>query len=77
MTAILHHCSRILQLIDRIRVLEARNLPAMDSNGKSDPYCIVRVGQEEGQTETRYKTLNPTWDEVQSRLCKGVQLHCY
>ena len=44
----------------------ARNLKAADSNGKSDPYVLVRVpGTRTApwRSKTCYKTLDPTWDQ--------------
>ena len=31
----------------------AKNVPAMDRNGKSDPYCVLRLVDEHGQSYTR------------------------
>jgi len=48
----------------RVDVLDAQNLPAADSNGKSDPYCKFELnGQEIFKTKTQKKTLNPAWNE--------------
>lgn len=48
----------------RVDVLDAENLPAADSNGKSDPYCKFELnGQEVFKTKTIKKTLSPTWNE--------------
>jgi hypothetical protein len=48
-------------------VVEAKELLAMDMNlmaaGTSDPYTIVRVGNDKGETPTIYKTLNPQWGD--------------
>ena len=42
---------------------EGRNLPAMDSNGLSDPYCRVLVaGKKECKTPRIKKTLDPKWE---------------
>lgn len=35
----------------------------MDFGGKSDPYCIVTVGDEEDKTSIKYNTVNPKWGE--------------
>lgn len=48
-----------------IKVLGCENLPAADSNGKSDPYVVVKdvkglIG-EGGKTKVVKKTLNPDW----------------
>lgn len=48
-------------------VVEAKNLLAMDYNGKSDPYIVFSLTQD--QHKQKYKTkvisesLNPVWDE--------------
>ena len=34
----------------------------MDIGGKSDPYCIITVGDEEEKTAVKYNTLDPKWD---------------
>eukprot|EP00794_Sanderia_malayensis_P017602 gene17602-19355_t len=49
-----------------LKLHRARNLVAMDLNGKSDPFIIVRVGQaktEKYKTKICYRTLNPVWNE--------------
>lgn len=49
----------------RVDVLDAQELPAADSNGKSDPYVKFELnGQEIYKTKTQKKTLNPSWNEV-------------
>lgn len=60
----------------RLRIIEAKDLIAADSNGiyssfaiefistgLSDPYCWVEHGNEKLKTQTKKKTLNPRWDE--------------
>eukprot|EP01114_Cavostelium_apophysatum_P006544 TRINITY_DN1790_c0_g1_i1.p1 TRINITY_DN1790_c0_g1~~TRINITY_DN1790_c0_g1_i1.p1 ORF type:complete len:300 (+),score=33.20 TRINITY_DN1790_c0_g1_i1:266-1165(+) len=48
-----------------IRVIEARGLRAADTNGKSDPYAIVKIRgtQKTFRTKIVYKTLSPMWNE--------------
>nr|XP_060612994.1 ras GTPase-activating protein 4-like [Anolis sagrei ordinatus] len=47
-----------------IRVVEAKNLPAKDITGSSDPYCIVKIDNEAIiRTATVWKTLFPFWGE--------------
>uniref|UniRef100_A0A7M6DMV6 C2 domain-containing protein n=2 Tax=Clytia hemisphaerica TaxID=252671 RepID=A0A7M6DMV6_9CNID len=49
-----------------VSILRARNLMALDLNGRSDPFVIVRVGtskQEKYKTKVVYRTLNPVWNE--------------
>lgn len=46
-----------------VRVIEARNLPATDLNGFSDPYVRLQLGRQRFRTKVVKKTLNPTWGE--------------
>jgi Ca2+-dependent lipid-binding protein len=46
-----------------VTVLEAKNLPAMDHNGLSDPYCKFKLGSQKYKTKVIHKTLNPDWKE--------------
>ncbi|EKX55438.1 hypothetical protein GUITHDRAFT_40140, partial [Guillardia theta CCMP2712] len=48
----------------RIRVSEARNLPALDWGGTSDPYVIARFEGQTKKTSTIFKTLHPRWNEI-------------
>jgi hypothetical protein len=48
-----------------LTIVEAVNLPAMDSNGFSDPYCKIKIGDKrEYKTKIINKTLNPKWNEA-------------
>ncbi|CAN6479695.1 unnamed protein product [Victoria cruziana] len=46
-----------------VRVIEARDLPAKDLNGFSDPYAKVQIGRHRNRTKVVKKNLNPSWDE--------------
>lgn len=46
-----------------VRVIEARNLPAMDLNGLSDPYVRLQLGKQKARTKVVKKSLDPLWDE--------------
>eukprot|EP00164_Ancoracysta_twista_P009209 GFYU01013555.1.p1 GENE.GFYU01013555.1~~GFYU01013555.1.p1 ORF type:complete len:530 (+),score=138.25 GFYU01013555.1:166-1755(+) len=46
-----------------IHVVSAKGLPAADANGKSDPYCVLELGEETQKTKIIFKNLNPVWDE--------------
>ncbi|CBI25738.3 unnamed protein product, partial [Vitis vinifera] len=46
-----------------VRVIEARNLPAMDLNGLSDPYVRLQLGRNRFRTKVVKKSLNPSWGE--------------
>jgi hypothetical protein len=67
----------------RVDVLDAANLPAADSNGKSDPYCKFELnGQEVFKTKTQKKTLHPMWNEffevpISSRTAAKFNLKVY
>ena len=64
-------------------LLSAKDLPAADSNGKSDPYCVVTMnGKFLHKTKVHKKTLNPVFDEglqieVTSRLRSRIYIEIY
>lgn len=51
------------------KVLWAKNLPDMDDDGKSDPYCVMKAIRQSGnlvtlaRTQVVYESLAPVWDE--------------
>ncbi|XP_037309460.2 multiple C2 and transmembrane domain-containing protein 2-like isoform X1 [Pungitius pungitius] len=45
----------------QIKVIKAADLLAADLNGKSDPFCVLQLGNDRLQTHTVYKSLNPEW----------------
>ena len=45
-------------------MIKAEDLMAADFSGKSDPFCVLELVNNRLQTNTVYKTLNPTWDKV-------------
>ncbi|XP_055341682.1 uncharacterized protein LOC129590464 [Paramacrobiotus metropolitanus] len=51
-----------------ISIIEASNLPGLDANGLSDPYCQVFLKPDAAGSELRTrimpKTVNPIWKEV-------------
>ncbi|XP_021963043.1 protein unc-13 homolog 4B [Folsomia candida] len=49
-----------------LEVVEARNLPGMDLNGLSDPFCTLFVTSKESSKRTKVveKSLNPQWNET-------------
>ena len=53
-----------------VLVVGAADLKASDSNGKSDPFCVIRFANQEQATHHIPKTLNPKWNtEVRTCLC--------
>ncbi|KZV30965.1 hypothetical protein F511_31142 [Dorcoceras hygrometricum] len=46
-----------------VRVIEARNIPAMDPNGFSDPYVKLQLGRQRYRSKVIKKCLNPSWFE--------------
>ena len=46
-----------------VTVISARGLKAADSNGKSDPYARIHLHKHTHQSKTKYKTLDPVWEE--------------
>ncbi|XP_077241830.1 C2 calcium/lipid-binding plant phosphoribosyltransferase family protein [Tasmannia lanceolata] len=47
-----------------VRVVKARELPAMDITGSLDPYVEVKVGNYKGVTRHFEKKQDPVWNEV-------------
>eukprot|EP01101_Sappina_pedata_P009064 TRINITY_DN5166_c0_g1_i1.p1 TRINITY_DN5166_c0_g1~~TRINITY_DN5166_c0_g1_i1.p1 ORF type:complete len:180 (+),score=53.54 TRINITY_DN5166_c0_g1_i1:51-590(+) len=47
----------------RVRITQANEIKAADYCGTSDPYLIVRIGNNFERTKTVKKTLNPQWNE--------------
>jgi hypothetical protein len=52
-----------VKLLAIIKVVGARNLEAMDVGGSSDPYAIIKLGDQERSTTIIQKSLNPVWNE--------------
>ncbi|KAK9671003.1 hypothetical protein RND81_12G000400 [Saponaria officinalis] len=46
-----------------VKVIEARNIPAMDLNGLSDPYVRLQVGKQRFRSKVIKKCLNPYWGD--------------
>lgn len=47
-----------------MQIFEARDLRALDENGKSDPYARIRVKKAQQKTKVVEQELNPVWDET-------------
>uniref|UniRef100_A0A8C6UDL2 Multiple C2 and transmembrane domain containing 1 n=1 Tax=Neogobius melanostomus TaxID=47308 RepID=A0A8C6UDL2_9GOBI len=48
----------------QVKVIQAKGLMAADVRGKSDPFCVVELRNDQRQTHTVYKNLNPEWNKV-------------
>jgi len=46
----------------RLIVQGGKDLTAMDTNGKSDPYCVIEFNGEKHKTSRHDKTLHPAWN---------------
>lgn len=47
-----------------VKVFKAIGLAAADLGGKSDPFCVLELGNARLQTQTEYKTLSPCWNKI-------------
>ncbi|XP_070703279.1 multiple C2 and transmembrane domain-containing protein 2-like isoform X2 [Pempheris klunzingeri] len=48
----------------QVKVVKGADLLAADLNGKSDPFCVLELGNDRLQTHTVYKSLYPEWNKV-------------
>ncbi|KAH6825855.1 C2 calcium/lipid-binding and GRAM domain containing protein [Perilla frutescens var. hirtella] len=46
-----------------VRVIEAKNLPPMESNGFTNPYVKLQLGRQSFRSKAVKKCLNPSWSE--------------
>lgn len=54
-----------VQVYLAITVVQAEGLVASDVSGKSDPYCVLRVGASRSKlTSVKNRTVCPVWDET-------------
>ncbi|CAK6967412.1 multiple C2 and transmembrane domain-containing protein 2 isoform X1 [Scomber scombrus] len=56
----------------QVKVIKATDLLAADLNGKSDPFCVLELGNDRLQTHTVYKSLNPEWNQVFTLPVKDI-----
>ncbi|XP_078391487.1 fer-1-like protein 4 isoform X2 [Cetorhinus maximus] len=58
--------NRPIKVLVRVYIVKATNLAPTDLNGKSDPYIVVKVGEQVQDSKDRYipKQLNPVFGEV-------------
>ena len=49
----------------KVKVVDATEVPKMDTFGKSDPYVVLRLSSSENEWKTEYKdnTDKPSWNE--------------
>lgn len=47
-----------------VKVYKATGLRTANYTGKSDPFCILELGNSHVQTQTLCKTLNPIWNRI-------------
>ena len=45
----------------RMELYQARDLPAADAHGSSDPFAVLRVGRNIAETQVRQSTTSPAW----------------
>ncbi|KAF7239513.1 Multiple C2 and transmembrane domain-containing protein 2 [Varanus komodoensis] len=48
----------------QVKLLKAADLLAADFSGKSDPFCVLELGNGRLQSYTVYKNLNPEWNQA-------------
>ncbi|XP_061591263.1 LOW QUALITY PROTEIN: multiple C2 and transmembrane domain-containing protein 2-like [Cololabis saira] len=56
----------------QVKVLKAADLMAADLNGKSDPFCVLELGNDRLRTHTIYKSLHPEWNKVFTLPVKDI-----
>ncbi|XP_039989878.1 multiple C2 and transmembrane domain-containing protein 2 isoform X2 [Xiphias gladius] len=56
----------------QVKVIKANDLPATDLNGKSNPLCVIELGNSKLQTHTIYKTVNPEWNKAFTLPVKDI-----
>ena len=47
----------------KLHLISGSALKAADRNGKSDPFCVIMVGNKMRQSMVKKKTLEPVWDQ--------------
>jgi len=57
----------------RAYIYQGKELPSADSEGSSDPYCIVRIGKHSAKTKTIKETVYPIWYEALAISCELPQ----
>ena len=52
-----------------VKVIEAKNLKAPDGD-TNDPYCVLKIANDEKKTKIIDCTLNPIWNQIFSFYIK-------
>ena len=47
-----------------LQLLSGHDLAAKDSNGKSDPFCVIKVGRATVKSNVIKANLNPVWNQT-------------
>ncbi|KAM6942732.1 multiple C2 and transmembrane domain-containing protein 2 [Xenentodon cancila] len=56
----------------QVKVIKAADLIAADLNGKSDPFCVLELGNDRLRTHTVHKSLYPEWNKVFTFSVKDI-----
>ncbi|XP_037834238.1 multiple C2 and transmembrane domain-containing protein 2 isoform X2 [Kryptolebias marmoratus] len=56
----------------QVSVLRANDLPATDINGKSNPYCVIQLGNCKLQTHSVSRTVSPEWNKTFTLPIKDI-----
>ncbi|KAM4733529.1 multiple C2 and transmembrane domain-containing protein 2 isoform 2-T2 [Anableps anableps] len=58
-----HKCLQDVGFL-QVSVLKANDLPSTDINGKSNPFCVIELGNCKLQTHTVNRSVNPEWNKT-------------
>lgn len=68
----------------KVKVVDATDIPKMDTFGKSDPYVVLKLSSSDKVWKTEYKenTDKPSWDEefeipIQPKLDEILRVELY
>nr|XP_020466859.1 multiple C2 and transmembrane domain-containing protein 2-like isoform X2 [Monopterus albus] len=56
----------------QVKVIRANDLPTTDLNVKSNPLCVLELGNSKLHTHTIYKTVNPEWNKAFTLPIKDI-----
>ncbi|XP_037538806.1 multiple C2 and transmembrane domain-containing protein 2 [Nematolebias whitei] len=66
-----HKCLQEVGIL-QVSVLKANDLPATDINGKSNPFCVIQLGNCKLQTHSVSRTVNPEWNKTFTLPIKDI-----